>query len=415
MTWFRVGGAGIPAALKNAMNAVFNKKFGTTGQNYPPKQWPDDVNLLGPLPEGTATGSIATFSDGADDVPIKSCEVEIAPTLTGKSAIECQNSNGGNFYNLANGRQLNLELPKGTTIYCKTESPSSYIKVYMRAKGASTSTVIFDIVASMDVRSYTLPDDIEYLTMTENNYNVLVNGGYKIMISLESDGDYTPYTAPTVSTVNLGRTIYGGTVDVVKGEGSEGYKKITLSSNLNDLTMAQIGTTGVYRVRFNLSDAKGAANTSVFSGLCDYYTPASANQTYAQTEGIAINTSGQCFIYDSRFNASTSLNDFKTWIDSNSVNLVYELAAPTDFTFTGQEINTRLGYNAFWSDEGDTEVTYRADISLALQAVSGSRGLMMASRPVTQLIGEQADLDQVNELNEEAENTEEQEGEDNAR
>jgi hypothetical protein len=37
-----------------------------------------------------------------------------------------------------------------------------------------------------------------------------------------------------------------------------------------------------------------------------------------------------------------------------------------DFTFDGQEINTRLGYNAFWSDQGDTEVTYRADINLAL-------------------------------------------------
>jgi hypothetical protein len=37
-----------------------------------------------------------------------------------------------------------------------------------------------------------------------------------------------------------------------------------------------------------------------------------------------------------------------------------------DFTFDGQEINTRLGYNAFWSDSGDTEVTYRADINLAL-------------------------------------------------
>ena len=79
MTWFRVGGAGIPATLKNAMNAVFNKKFGTSGQNYPPKQWPDDVNLLGPLPEGTASGPVANFDDGADDVPLKSIECSIIP------------------------------------------------------------------------------------------------------------------------------------------------------------------------------------------------------------------------------------------------------------------------------------------------------------------------------------------------
>ena len=40
--------------------------------------------------------------------------------------------------------------------------------------------------------------------------------------------------------------------------------------------------------------------------------------------------------------------------------IVYEVATPTDFTFDSQEINTMLGYNAFWSDEGDSEVTYRS-------------------------------------------------------
>ena len=87
-----------------------------------------------------------------------------------------------------------------------------------------------------------------------------------------------------------------------------------------------------------------------------------------------------------------------------------------------------LGTNNFWADEGDSTVVYRRDIDLALQAVSSSRGLMMASRPVTQLVGEESDPDQVNELveddeneireqlNEVVENDEtEQEGEDDAR
>ena len=72
-----------------------------------------------------------------------------------------------------------------------------------------------------------------------------------------------------------------------------------------------------------------------------------------------------------------------------------------------------LGYNAFWNDSGNTSITYRRDIELALQAASSSRGLMMASRPVTQLVGEESDPDQVNELVENDET--EQEGEDNAR
>ena len=76
MTLFRVGpaggGGGIPSALKNAMNAVFNKKFETSSVDYPPEDWPEDVNLMGPLPLGSASGAIAHITDGADTVPLKS-------------------------------------------------------------------------------------------------------------------------------------------------------------------------------------------------------------------------------------------------------------------------------------------------------------------------------------------------------
>ena len=59
MAWYRCGGGGIPSTLKAEMNDVLNKKFGTILQNYPPEGWPDNVNLLGPLPIKTASGAIA--------------------------------------------------------------------------------------------------------------------------------------------------------------------------------------------------------------------------------------------------------------------------------------------------------------------------------------------------------------------
>lgn len=80
MTMFRVGpaGGGIPAALKTDMNTVFNKKFGTIAQNYPPNEWPDDVNFLGMLEEKTISNLYACiFEDGADDVPMKSWTVKM--------------------------------------------------------------------------------------------------------------------------------------------------------------------------------------------------------------------------------------------------------------------------------------------------------------------------------------------------
>ena len=78
MAWFRAGGAGIPSSLKSGMNDVLNKKFGTS-TTYPPSDWPSDVNLLGPLPVKTASGAIASFSDGADTVPLKSLVFGIEP------------------------------------------------------------------------------------------------------------------------------------------------------------------------------------------------------------------------------------------------------------------------------------------------------------------------------------------------
>ena len=78
MAWYRAGGGGIPSSLKTGMNSVLNKKFGTS-TTYDPAGWPADVNLMGPLPEKTASGAIANFTDGSDDVPLKSLVFGIEP------------------------------------------------------------------------------------------------------------------------------------------------------------------------------------------------------------------------------------------------------------------------------------------------------------------------------------------------
>lgn len=86
------GGGGIPAALKTRMNAVLNKKF-ETSTSYLPAHWPNQVNLLGKLAEKTAIGEpIAAFSDGADDVPIKSGIFNIDYTGTAVNKIRIRNT-----------------------------------------------------------------------------------------------------------------------------------------------------------------------------------------------------------------------------------------------------------------------------------------------------------------------------------
>jgi len=60
------------------VGAVLKKKTGSA-DGYKPKEWADTINLLGLLPIRTASGTIAHFEDGADDVPMKSVVANIVP------------------------------------------------------------------------------------------------------------------------------------------------------------------------------------------------------------------------------------------------------------------------------------------------------------------------------------------------
>lgn len=297
MAFYRCGGGGIPSSLKTDMNAVLNKKFGTSA-DYPPADWAPTVNLMGPLPEKTIVSSpVADFQDGADDVPTKSLVVTIAPTLSGVSAIT-ENRNGGNFielytrsshngvdysinadgslhrYGTASGNSFNngnatnynncpYKFHAGTYTLSVDGNINNNTFVSLGIFLKSGASFTSQGVTGVGSVTFTVGEDFGAWYYCKLNNGVTVNDDVYIWLYAGSTAHaYEPYTAPTIYTAQLGRTVYGGQADIVNGTGT----------------------------------------------------------------------------------------------DENG----------NDFTFTGQEIPTMLGYNAFWSDSGDTEVTYRADINLAL-------------------------------------------------
>ena len=62
----------------NAIASVLNKKFKTT-RGFKPKEWASAVDKLTALQVKNASGAIASFKDGADDVPIASASFSIVP------------------------------------------------------------------------------------------------------------------------------------------------------------------------------------------------------------------------------------------------------------------------------------------------------------------------------------------------
>ena len=310
MAWYRCGGGGLPAGLQSDMDTVLNKKF-STSTTYPPTDWPDTVNLLGPLPEKTASGSVAHIPDGADAVPFKNWVVTLPASLSGYSAIGF-NKGGANFielytranhngidysinadgslhrYGTASGNSFNN--PNATNYSnCPFKFRAGTYTLSVSGSGDNSSFTSLGIylasgasftaqgITGNGTKNFTVSEDFGAWYYIKTNNGVTVNDDVYIWISAGSTADaYAPYVAPTASSVSLGRTVYGGTADIVTGEGE---------------------------------DENGNAFT---------FTP----------------------------------------------------ITPTP--------ETALGVNNFWADEGDSEVTYRADISLALQALGGGgRGLMM--------------------------------------
>lgn len=409
MTWFRCGGggSGIPAALKNRMNAVLNKKFGTA-VDYPAEGWPDDVNLLGELEEKTAAAaSICTFDDGADDVPTKSLVVTIPPTLSGVSSVtETQTGKNlldmtvydGGSYNPAVGTAITLSLSASqftktsnaysidTTTSWKTFSvrmpvksgATYYRKFTMSASGTNLGSSEYYLDADNKVigsvsnntdnphtktGTLSIPSGAVWFVITFTNRSTATNTLTITEPQIEVGSTahaYEPYTTPTQYTASLGRTIYGGQADIVNGTGKDNRLKYELDET--DTWGAYGGTTHSFWHNVATGEDRPIKQTEVTTSICNELAYSSNTPATAPDFSFCIQ-GGQRIVVTADSTIDT-VDKFKTWLSSHNLVFVCPATTPTDFTFDGQEIPTRLGVNNFWSDSGDTEVTYRGQGTL---------------------------------------------------
>lgn len=170
--------------------------------------------------------------------------------------------------------------------------------------------------------------------------------------------DYEPYNG-TSYTTTLGRTVYGGTLDVVSG-------LLTVDRAMVDLGSLNYGynATGRFYNTTSIQNFKRATTTAErATGLvCSAYSPSStlsfsdAQDDFSWLRAQDSNTY-DLIIKDTHY---TTTADFKTAMDG--VQLVYELAQPQTYQLTPQEVDLILGTNNLWCDSGNIEVNYYADI-----------------------------------------------------
>lgn len=182
---------------------------------------------------------------------------------------------------------------------------------------------------------------------------------------------YTPYTGQT-ATLTLPRTIYGGTVDAVTGEGLEKWKLVTLNGTESwgtwGLNANNPAVTGFYTYDINDYDV---ASVKV---ICSHLV--SETDIWGGKKvgiGLADSRQSRYLIYSMStsllpdISAGHEVASLKAYLAAQyaagtPVQIAYKLATPTPFTATGaQPIYALSGVNTVLTDADSATVTGRAD------------------------------------------------------
>ena len=256
--------------------------------------------------------------------------------------ITAENASGYPFRDIAtlNG------LKAGT--YCLSYSHSQELNnsnfgIRIINRNVNPAVIIADTAATI----FTVSEDITSNLLVELALtgSALPNGTYTVSnIQLEKGTTQTtfePYTFP----------VYSGTFDPVTGEGLATHKLFTVDGINN-----YIGYGATYCNIYPQGNVD--ADNIMAKWRCDHFRNSTAYFGYNSTYK---------FIYLMR-TAADSIADtaeaFNAYCQEHPIHFLYPLATPISFHVDPQTITTLLGENNIWSDAGDVEVTYAADIGL---------------------------------------------------
>lgn len=325
------------------------EETGNPLQCYPVANYPLGVTASWePTQEGSAEPSPDNVRPikGRDSVTVTRC----GETLWSLDKITLQTYNS-NITTKIDMDAVNL-LPRNVQLYFSGECSTGTLREvrFYDGTGAEIGTLRANGGSSTVLKAGNIATVRLYAGLDENRERTCTN--LQITLGTTAPTTYAPYTGQT-ATITLPRTIYGGTVDAVTGEGQETRALLTLT-----------GTERIYkRDKYNLFEINLALPVSVPTStvVASHWSgtkTANTNALYAENRNInvGLNTCG----FD-------TVDDLKSYLAAQyaaktPVQIAYKLATPTPFTATGaQPISSLSGVNTIMTDADSVMVTGRAD------------------------------------------------------
>ena len=212
--------------------------------------------------------------------------------------------------------------------------------------------------ASYSSRTFTVPNNlsIAYLRFPFSTATVDT-----CQLELGSTASaYTPYNPSSRSiAINIGQTVYSGTVDVVTGVVTVTHKIVDLGSLTWTFsnTWGQGNTGDVFYSNLITDAVSTNADVTI---MCSMYMPVTADWLYAHNTTdciIALPATTRLYIRDF---STQDADAFKTKVTGQTVH--YPLATPIPIQLTPQEVESLAGDNTVWSTaNGDLTVEYRSN------------------------------------------------------
>lgn len=177
-------------------------------------------------------------------------------------------------------------------------------------------------------------------------------------IQVEKNGrcsDFEPYSATSV-TAKLHKLVYLANVDVIRGIGSVTWNKVVYTG-ADDEAWGQNINSGVYRYYIKNNDVKRPTSGRgvVYSSRGTYASSGNAVGTIFSSASSATSV----VIYYVPPQTCTTVAEFKTWLQSNNLDVTYEKATPESFTFPPVSFDTIEGEQYLFASEGNSALTYR--------------------------------------------------------
>lgn len=353
-----------------------------------------------------ASGSVAAFPDGANDVAVKSLVAEITPVQSGTgdpspTNIRPISGRTGMTVTAARANLLPMPITSGSYANGVTVTVNDDKSFYI-SKASSSGWTTFELgTFTLPAGTYTLieSDDnnenasislysssgeitntryTKRRTFTLNEATTITRATFsrsaaasnvltKLMLfvgSTATASDYEPYTAteiPITWQTEAG-TIYGGTLDVVSGvlTVDREYEEFDGSAD-EDIVLLASGVRNAFRCALAETCAVNMANKSITNSI--RYSSSSERDADGITCRITSYASKNFYVFMPPEIVS-NVEEMRAYLANQPLQLVYYIATPQTYNITPTEIKTLLGGNTIYTDAGAVSVEYVADTKL---------------------------------------------------